>query len=61
MKSEFPEIKNFTRVRSSGKRVLNYGDKKIQLDEVIWATLHFCRSSILSWLAGDRLTALQAQ
>src|SRR5690242_14501175 len=32
LKNEFPEIKNFTRVRSSGKRVLNYGEKKIYLD-----------------------------
>jgi len=38
MKNEFPEIKNFTRVRWATKYPLNYGDKKVFFPSIFTST-----------------------
>jgi putative ABC transport system permease protein len=34
LKTDFPEIKNYTRINGAGKVPLNYGEKKIYIDRV---------------------------
>ncbi|MBN8789639.1 MAG: ABC transporter permease [Terrimonas sp.] len=41
LKSEFPEIENFTRVRKAGKYDLSYGDQKLYLKETFFVDSTF--------------------
>lgn len=41
LKSEYPEVKNFTRIRPFKKVELTYDDKKVTLSEALWADPSF--------------------
>ncbi|MGN6440159.1 MAG: ABC transporter permease [Agriterribacter sp.] len=59
LKSEFPEIKNFARVRPVKKRDLTYGDKNFFLEDAMWADSTFFQMFGFTLVKGDRATALQ--
>lgn len=60
LKKEFPEIRNFTRVRSNGQKTdLTYGDKKIFVPAALYVDSTFLQLFDFKLIKGDRATALQ--
>lgn len=41
LKADFPEVKNFTRIRPFRKIELTYGEKKLYLEDALWADERF--------------------
>lgn len=58
LQREYPEVKNFVRVRPDDHFDLNYGDKKFFLPKVLWADSTFFQIFDFTLLKGDRRTAL---
>ncbi|MGV3558687.1 ABC transporter permease [Larkinella arboricola] len=56
---EFPEIRNFVRVRPNQKVPLTYGDKKIVLPQVLWADSTFLDLFDYKLLKGDKKSILK--
>jgi len=59
LKAEFPEIKNFTRVRQSSKLDMRYGEKRIFLPTVMYVDSTFMQIFDYSLLQGDRVKILE--
>lgn len=59
LQDEFPEIKNFTRVISNPKQPLNFGDKRLYLEQIFAVDSTFLQIFDFKLLKGDRLSALQ--
>ena len=59
LKTDFPEIKNYTRINGAGKVPLNYGEKKIYVDRVCYVDSTFLQIFDFKLLQGDRNTALE--
>jgi len=59
LQAEFPEIKNFTRVISNPKQPLNFGDKRLYLEQIFAVDSTFLQIFDFKLLKGDRLSALQ--
>ncbi|PVD50438.1 ABC transporter permease [Terrimonas sp.] len=59
LKSEFPEVENFARVRQQEKYDLNYGDKKIYLEKAFFVDSTFLRMFDFSVSNGNRNVVLQ--
>jgi len=59
LKSDFPEIKNFTRVNWTGKLQMVNGDKRIYLDESFFVDSTFLDMFDFKLITGNRKTALQ--
>ena len=59
LKTDFPEIKNYTRINGAGKVPLNYGEKKIYVDRVCFVDSTFLQIFDFKLLQGDRNTALE--
>lgn len=58
LKSDFPEVQEFTRVRKNENVPLNYGAKKIYLPEVFWVDSTFLSLFEFPLIEGDRNTVL---
>ncbi|MFC5410986.1 ABC transporter permease [Larkinella bovis] len=56
---EFPEIRNFVRVRPNQKVPLTYGDKKIVLPQILWADSTFLDLFDYQLLKGDKKSILK--
>lgn len=59
LQQEFPEIKNFTRVISNAKRPINYGDKRLYIEQIFVVDSTFLQIFDFKLIKGDRQTALQ--
>jgi putative ABC transport system permease protein len=59
LKTEFPEIKNFTRINGSGNTPLNYGEKKVYIKRIGLVDSTFLQIFDFKLLQGDRNTALE--
>lgn len=59
LKNEFPQIKNFTRVKWHDKYQLTYGDKRMFVPQMYAADSTFLQMFDFKLLTGDRRTALQ--
>lgn len=59
LKSEFPEVENFTRVRQQEKYDLNYGDKKVYLKKAFFVDSTFLQMFDFSVSDGNRNAVLQ--
>jgi len=59
MKSEFPEIKNFTRMSWRQKYPLTYGDKQVFLPQLFFVDSTFLQLFDFKLIQGDPETALQ--
>ena len=57
--SEFPEIKNFTRVRQANKLDLTFGDKRLFLPTVLYVDSTFLNLFDFKLIRGNRNTLLQ--
>src|SRR5688572_4760205 len=57
--SDFPEIKNFTRVRQANKLDLTYGDKRIYFPTVLYVDSTFLHLFDFEVLQGDRKSILE--
>ncbi|MDX2048013.1 MAG: FtsX-like permease family protein [Chitinophagaceae bacterium] len=57
--SDFPEIKNFTRVRQANKLDLTYGDKRIFFPSILYVDSTFLQLFDYEILKGDRKTILE--
>jgi putative ABC transport system permease protein len=58
LKADFPEVKNFTRVRWQQKFPLNYGLKRVYMPQVFFVDSVFLKMFDFKLLQGDRETAL---
>jgi putative ABC transport system permease protein len=58
LRSEFPEVKNFTRVRETQKVNINYNGKRVYLPAALWVDSTFLNMFDFKLLGGDRATAL---
>ena len=58
LKAEFPEIKNFTRIRWQNKFQLTYAEKKVFLPQVFFVDTSFLKMFDFKLIKGDRATAL---
>lgn len=58
LKAEFPQIKNFTRVRWQQKFPVNFGLKKVYMPQVFFVDSTFLKMFNFKLLRGDRETAL---
>ncbi|GAB3905207.1 ABC transporter permease [Larkinella knui] len=56
---EYPEIRNFVRVRPNQKVRLTYGTKKIVMPQMLWADSSFLQIFDFKLLKGDRETILK--
>jgi putative ABC transport system permease protein len=59
LKTEFPEVKNFTRVRESSKMELRYKEKRIFLPSVLYVDSTFMQLFDFQLLQGDRNKMLE--
>src|SRR3954464_8758245 len=59
MKSEFPEIKNFTRINWKDKTPLNYGEKRVYFNQTFMVDSTFLQIFDFKLLKGDRNTVLE--
>jgi putative ABC transport system permease protein len=59
LKAEFPEVKNFTRVRQSQKVDMRYGDKRIFIPQVLYVDSTFLQLFDFELLEGDRNKVLE--
>ena len=59
LKATFPEIENTVRINTEGGGTIEYGDKKIQADDMIFADSSIARVFSYTFLYGDAATALQ--
>ncbi|HKH61239.1 MAG TPA: ABC transporter permease [Flavitalea sp.] len=57
--SDFPEIKNFTRVRQANKLDLTYGDKRIFFPSILYVDSTFLHLFDFEVLKGDRKSILE--
>ena len=57
--SDFPEIRNFTRVRQANKLDLTYGDKRIFFPSILYVDSTFLHLFDFEVLKGDRKTILE--
>lgn len=57
--SDFPEIKNFTRVRQANKLDLTYGDKRIFFPSILYVDSTFLQLFDFELSKGDRKTILE--
>lgn len=57
--SDFPEIKNFTRVRQANKLDLTYGDKRIFFPSILYVDSTFLHLFDFAVLQGDRKSILE--
>jgi putative ABC transport system permease protein len=60
LKSEFPEIKNFVRIRANRNIPMEYATNRVFLDQVFVADSSFLDMFDFQLLKGDRATAMQA-
>ncbi len=58
LRAEFPEIKNFTRIRWMEKFQLTYQDKKVFVPQVFFVDTTFLNIFDFKLIKGDRVTAL---
>ncbi|QEM10163.1 ABC transporter permease [Mucilaginibacter rubeus] len=58
LKADFPEVKNFTRIRWQQKFPLNYGLKRVYMPQVFFVDSVFLKMFDFKLLRGDRETAL---
>ena len=58
LKAEFPEVKNFTRVRQSEKVDMRYGDKRIFIPQVLYVDSTFLQLFDFQLLQGERTKVL---
>ncbi len=59
LKNEFPEVRNFTRIRAFNKAPLTYRDKKVVYPSMLWVDSTFLELFDFKLLKGDRKTVLQ--
>jgi putative ABC transport system permease protein len=59
LKEEFPEIKNYTRINRADKIPLNYGEKRVYIDQTCFTDSTFLNLFDFPLIEGDRATALQ--
>ena len=59
LKNEFPEVRNFTRVRENQKVNINYDGKKVYLPAICWVDSTFLDIFDFKLISGNRATALQ--
>jgi putative ABC transport system permease protein len=59
LKNDFPEVKNFTRVRWSNKYQMTYGEKRVYLPQAYFVDSSFLKMFDFKVIEGDRETALQ--
>jgi putative ABC transport system permease protein len=58
LKADYPEVKNFTRIRPFNKVELTYGEKKVQLEEALWADPSFFDLFEYKLVQGERAKVL---
>jgi putative ABC transport system permease protein len=58
LKSDFPEVMNFTRLRSARNIILTYNDKKVEFKEALWVDSTFLQLFDFPVQSGERLQAL---
>ena len=59
LQSDFPEIKNFARVRQANKLDLSYGDKRIYFPTILYVDSTFLQLFDFELLQGDRRRVLE--
>jgi len=59
IKEEFPEIKNFTRIRWEDKFQMTYGDRRVFMPHAFFVDSTFLQLFDFRLIKGDRVTALQ--
>jgi putative ABC transport system permease protein len=59
LKSEFPEIRNFTRINNFDKISLTYNDKKLTFPKMFWVDSTFFDIFDFKLLRGDKKTVLE--
>src|SRR5579863_10666895 len=59
LQQDFPEIRNFTRIRWDGKYQMTYRDKRIYLPQIFDVDTSFLHIFDFPLLKGDRTTALK--
>ncbi len=59
LQTDFPEIKNFTRVRQANKLDLSYGDKRIFFPTILYVDSTFLQLFDFELLQGDRREVLE--
>jgi len=59
IQQEFPEVKNFTRIRWNTKFQMTYGDKRVYLPQTFFVDSVFLQMFDFPLLKGDRATALK--
>lgn len=57
--ADFPEIKNFTRIRQASKLDLSYGDKRIFFPTILYVDSTFLRLFDFKVVTGDKKTILE--
>jgi putative ABC transport system permease protein len=61
LQADFPEVKNFTRIRWQEKFQLTYGEKKVFIPEAFFVDTTFLNIFDFKLIKGDRATALLKQ
>jgi putative ABC transport system permease protein len=59
IRQEFPEVKNFTRIRWNTKYQMTYADRRVYLPQTFFVDSAFLQMFDFKMLQGDRTTALQ--
>ncbi|MFT5885705.1 MAG: putative ABC transport system permease protein [Arcticibacterium sp.] len=58
LKEEFPEIKDFSRIRKNENVPLNWGNKKVELPNALWVDANFFEFFNFTLLEGDKTQVL---
>jgi putative ABC transport system permease protein len=59
LKSDFPEVRNYTRIFANEKVPLQLGEQKVYIPKIFWADPGFTQLFDFELLLGDRATALK--
>lgn len=58
LKEEFPEIENFIRIRQNQNVPINLGDKKVELEQILWGDENFFDFFGFKLVKGEKTTVL---
>lgn len=58
LKKEFPEVNDFCRIRQNQNVPINLGNKKVELEEILWVDENFFQMFGFDLVAGDEATVL---